>query len=598
MVSAWELGLQTRKSWSPRCIGAAAVALLGVTAGCADVEPTAERGGLQLQFAALAPSGCLTSTAGRNSVPETVATVVVAIRAGDLPPRIERIGRAKLMSAGQWLIPDVKAGVPIDVEVWGCGADKSVGWAGRSNGLEVEAQKEATTQVFLAPTAALGCTGSDAKSVTAGETDHLQSGRSLSAVAALAGGDVVVVGGIGSWSGKDRKGLASRDIDIFDHRVGAFHKGPQLQSARVWHHAIAIGPQQVLVVGGVTQVQQIGATNLPTPLLMPAKPDDAAPLTAVELVDLQLGTSRKVPVAAGAGLQLLSSAVPALGGALFVGGVDGGGAATKVATHLSDFAAIIGGGGGKATSLSLGVARARPGLVVLEGGGVLIVGGNLDGAAGQGFELVTDVAKGAVALPVVGDATLTTSKGLMTISPTVVSLGVRNGAEAVLVMGGLGASSITAEQSQTYLARVDAGAAKVTVVGVDLGGKSLLGGFAGLGVRVPGGALVAAGAIKLTGGAPCVASAAECIGADLWRVALGADAGAGVGAQPLTLQVVEALGGPRFGLVGSAVPGGTLLVGGQSTLVESGVEGAAALDPTGRLLARLPSDPALGALCP
>ncbi len=598
MASAMSLDPWFRGSRSSHSLRAAALSLLGVVAGCADVAPEAEGGGLQLQFAALTPSGCLTSTAGRNSVPETVATVAVAIRAGDAAPRIERIARTKLMSAGQWLVPNVKAGVPIDVEVWGCGADKSVGWAGRSNGLSVEAQKESTTQVFLAPTAALGCTGSDAKSVTAGETDHLQTGRSLSAIAALAGGDAVVVGGIGSWSGKDRKGVASRDVDVFDHRVGAFYKGPQLQSSRVWHHAIAIGPQQVLVVGGVTQVQQIGATNLPSPLLMPGKPDDAAPLAAAELIDLKVGNSRKVPVAAGAGLQLLSSAVAALGGALFVGGVDGSGAATKVATHVGDFAGIIGGGAGKATTLSLGAARARPGLVVLEGGGVLIVGGNLDGGSGQGFELLTEVAKGPVALAVAGDAALMQSKGLMTIGPIAVSLGVRNGAEAVLVMGGLGASSITAEQSQTYLARVDVAAAKVTLVGVDIGGKALLGGFAGLGVAVPGGALVAAGAIKLTGGAPCAGSAAECIGADLWRVALGADTGAGVGAQPLTLQVVDALGGPRFGLVGVSVPGGTLLVGGQSTLVELGVEGAAALDPTGRLLARLPSDPALGALCP
>lgn len=564
-------------------------------AGCAADGP-ATSPGMTLQFAALSTAGCQETGSGRNTIPDTVATLAVAVQAGTAAPRVERISRDALNKKGQWLISDVVAGEPVAVSVWGCDASKAVTWTGRTIGLTVEAQKETSTQVFLAPTRSLGCTGSEARNAGAGETDHLQKGRSLAVGVALPSGDAAIVGGIGSWSGQTKSGVASRDIEVFDHAVGVFRKGPQLLAGRAWHHAFALDATRILVVGGVTGVDQFGSTKLPTPILTPAKPDGALPAIAAELVDLAAGTSKASAAAVGAGAQLLSSATMWNGGLLFVGGVDSSQVPTTTANILTDLGAVADGGAGTAKSLTLQVARARPGLVTLSNGAVLVWGGNLNGKAADAAEWIQSTDKGFVRLTVAGDAALLAADPLATIDPIVVSLGASAGVETLLVSGGIPAGSPSAAQSKTFAARVDLASGAITLVAIDSGSTTLFGGIAGLGVAREGVALLSPGAIALLGGAPCAAGGSECIGGAVWQVRVSGEATA----SPLKLEVqaLDALGGPRFGIASVQVPTGTLLVGGQSTLVDTKVEGEAALDPTARLVGHVPTDPAFGALCP
>lgn len=571
------------------------VPVLTVAAGCAS-DGVETSPGMTLQFAGLSAAGCQETGSGRNTIPDTVTTLAVAVQASTAAPRVERIGRDALNKKGQWLIADIVAGEPVSVSVWGCSADKNVTWAGRTVGLMVEAQKETATQVFLAPTAALGCTGSEARNVTAGETDHLQKGRSMAVGVALPSGNAAIVGGIGSWSGSAKNAVASRDIEIFDHAVGVFRKGPQLLSGRVWHHVFALDATHLLVVGGVTGVDQFGSTKLPTPILTPAKPDAALPTIAAELVDLTAGTSKQSAAAVGAGAQLLSSATTWNGGLLFVGGVDSSQTPTTTANVLTGLDEIAAGGAGSAKSLSLQVARARPGLVTLSNGAVLVWGGNKNGKAEDAAEWLQSVEKGFVRVTVGGDAALLAADPLATIDPVVVSLGATAGVETLLISGGIPAESPSAAQAKTFAARVELTSGAITLVAVDSGSVALYGGIAGLGVAHDGVALLSPGAIALLGGAPCAAGTSECIGTDVWQVRVAGD----VAASPLKLEVktLDALGGPRFGIAGVQVPAGTLLAGGQSTLVDTKVEADAALDPTARLVGQIPTDPAFGALCP
>ena len=568
---------------------------LALTVGCAaDIPETPP--GMTLQFAALSAAGCQETGSGRNTIPDTITTLAVAVQAGTAAPRVERISRDTLIKKGQWLISDVVADEPVDVTVWGCDGSKSVTWAGRTIGLSVDAQKETSTQVFLAPTQSLGCTGSEARNAGAGETDHLQKGRSLAVGVALPSGDAAIVGGIGSWSGQTKSGVASREVEIFDHAVGVFRKGPQLLAGRIWHHAFALDATHILVVGGVTGVNQFGSTKLPTPILTPAKPDGALPAIAAELLDISAGTSKQSAAAVGAGAQLLSSATRWNDGLLFVGGVDSSQSATTTANLLGDLAAVAGGAAGTAKSLSLQVARARPGLVTLSNGAVLVWGGNVNGKAADAAEWIQSTGKGFVRLTVGGDASLLAADPLATVDPVVVSLGATDGVETLLISGGILAGSPSATQSKTFAARVNLTSGAITLVAVDTGTTKLFGGIAGLGIARGGAALLSPGAIALLGGAPCAAGASECIGGSVWQVRISGDATA----TPLKLdvQTLDALGGPRFGIASVQVPVGTLLVGGQSTLVDTKVDGDAALDPTARLIGFTPTDPAFGALCP
>lgn len=565
--------------------------------GCASADAP-PRPALVLQFAALSSLGCVPSPNGRSSLPDDIATLAVAVRVPNVAPRVERIGRAALLKAGQWALADVPADTPLAVEVWGCTGAKGLAWAGVTRGVVVPLQAEATTQVFLAPTAALGCTGSDAKSVSAGASDHLQEARSLASAASLDGGDVLVAGGIGAWSAKDKRGVATRSTEVFDHRVGAFRPGPQLQSARIWHHALALDASRALVVGGVTSVAQVGSTAWPMPLLAPQKPTDAVPMFPAEIVDVAAGTATASGVAPGAAAVAMSSVVAWDDGWLFAGGVDAAGVPSKVVTILQGRADIAAGGPGAATTLALQVGRVRPALVRLENGAVLAWGGQTSGKAADAAELLGKGAKAFAPVTLQGDAALLALDPLATIAAQAVSLGVVAGVETVLVVGGVPAQSLTAAQAPTLALRVTLDTGAITVHAVETGATKIFGGIAGNAIGLGHGeALLTAGLVALSGGAPCAVGAAECIGDQAWRVTL-AGPPAAMGAVQLAVEAVAALGGPRFGVAVARAPAGWLLVGGQRTIVDGAVEGSAALDGTGRVLARLPDDPQLGARCP
>lgn len=578
-------------SKSPLSRPLVAAAALLAAGGCADVEPQA--GGLSLHFAALSAGGCQETNNGRNVIPDDVDALTVAIAIDGLPTRYERTTRAAVNAASQWLLPNISANVPVDVHVYGCKSGAAV-WAGSSLGLQVEEQKESQAHVFLAPVDKLGCTGSEAISASAGESDHLSRARSMAAVATLPGGDAVVVGGIGSYAASG-DGVAARDVDRYDHRGGHFRKGPQLLEARVWHHAFGLDDRHVLVVGGATGVSRFGDTGLPTSLLMPKNAAAARPAQAAELLDLQAGTATASTAAVGTGARLLSSSIATPEGLLFVGGVDDAGDAVQGVTLLSDLAGIAAGGAGTATNAKLVVARARPALLTLHDGSVLVWGGNAgDKATELGERRKADGSFQMLAIS--GDAALLASADIVSVAPQAVSLGASGGVETVLVFGGARGELSTAK-IPAYAVRIDVASGSATLVALSLpSGVALSAGIAGL--AAPHGdnaALVSGGLVALSGGAPCAASDAECILADVLRVHVSGDASASP--LSLTVETIGTFGGPRFGVATARIDAGVLLVGGQSSVVDSQAAGDAVLDPTGRVVAAPPPAAELATIC-
>lgn len=570
-------------------LSAAILAATSFLPGCA-VAPEPE-GGLELHFAALSAGGCQATNNGRNAVPDEVDGLTVVVDIEGVPKRYERASRADVNKAAQWLIGNVSANVPVDVQVFGCAGGKAL-WGGTTRGLQIEEQKETQAHVFLAPVGKLGCTGSEATSASAGESNHLSRARSLAVAAALPGGDAVVVGGLGSYAASG-DGIAARDVDIYDHQAGNFHKGPQLLEARVWHHAFALSDRHVLVVGGATGASRYGDASLPTPLLMPKQAASARPSKAAELLDLQAGTAAVSTAAVGAGSRLLASAARHGDGLLFVGGVDDVGEAVKEGTLLTGLADVAAGGTGTSKSVPLVIARARPGMLRLHDGSMLVWGGNASGKATElGERLVGDAAFQALAID--GDAGLLASTTIATVAPQLVSLGEANGVETVLVFGGAGKALSTADVP-SYAVRLDVAAGKATLVAIaPPSGKALVGGIAGFAKAYGSAALVSGGLVALSGGAPCAAGD-DCVMDEVFAVAI--DGAADAAPLALTMDSVGTFGGPRFGVAAVAIDAGILLAGGQSHAVDSAAAGDAVLDPTGRVVAAPPPAAELSLIC-
>ncbi len=553
-------------------------------AGCQSSDP-APSSAVDLWFANLS-AGCINDSNGTGAVPESIVGLTAVLRTAEYGKTIHRTTRAQVKAAGFWELTGLPISPKVDVEVYGCNADKQVTYAGRSNGGAVEEQRETSISVFLAPVSQLACTGSaDAK--TSNGSGHLFQPRSMTTACALPSGHVLVSGGVGQWDGATSKGMGSLATALYDHASGFFRAGPTMQSARVLHHAHALGDRHVLVAGGATSIQQVSFSLLKGVLLAPDDVKSSHPKVAAEVLDLGAAsdgvgaTSKSATVDVGAGLQILSSSLH-LGDALFfAGGIDDSGNASKAATRVSDLAAIAAGKKATTEAISMQVARVGPGLLETASGAVIIWGG-ADGDASSLAELLAKGANKTSLVKVVGADSLLKSPSLATMRPQVALLQEAGDKVVFLVSGGQPFSTpLAAVDAPSYVVELSSKGrtAKITLVSVD--GGVLQAGLGAATTRLPTGQiLIAGGLLSLTGASPCKPSDNECISAKVQLL----DVPTAITGESVTITSSMSkisLTSARFGVTAAPLPLGALLVGGQSTAVTTTIKASDALDPSG-----------------
>ena len=244
--------------------------------------------------------------------------------------------------------------------------------------------------------------------------------------------------------------------------------------------------------------------------------------------------------------------------------------------------------------IKLAIARARPALVLLSDGTVLVWGGPGSGKSADLGERRRADGTFAV-LAVSGDADLLADASITTVGPAVVSLGVKAGFELLIVSGGATGALSTADVP-SYAVVIELAANKAVLRPLKLPASvALSGGVAGFAAPYgEGGALLSGGLISISGGAPCAASDAECIIAEVYRVQ--ADGDFNVSPIVLAAQTIGTLGGRRFGVAVARIPAGVLLAGGQSSVVATGAA-PDVFDPTGRIVAAPPLASEAASIC-
>ena len=554
---------------------------------CAD-EPAPQQPTFELHFASLEAGGCEPSPNGTGKVPADVTTLSAVIEIGNSVSDPQRIAASKLES-GRWVIGPLPIADSADVVMYGCDAAGKVVYQGRSNNTPIPDQAESIVRMFLVPVGKLACTGHKAVNTGKGQSNHLQAARSFAASTALPSGDVLVTGGIGSWDGDAKKGVGSLDTDVYEHDGGHFHKGPAMLEKRIWHHAVALDNSMVLVVGGVSEVEAVGA--LPSPLMAPTDFSAALPKNKAELLDLTQDAAGAYPAAkaatvdVGAGATFMSSAIKVGDSVLFAGGIEAGKAQRKV-TRVSGLADVAAGKSGTSASFDLTLARIRPGLAAFADGAVVVWGGATEGknAAAELGELIAKGGDKAQPITITGGPkALFDDPMLGTFAPSVARLKEDGGKLVLIVAGGMPQKAPTnATAVPSYLAVVGSDA-KAEIKQIDLGGKALHAGLGAAALQLKTGhALIAGGLIGLSGVKPCEASAPECLMATATLITP-PDSTDG---DTVTLTVASVdLGGPRAGVSAAVLPAGALLAGGQGTVTKAEDKGTAALEPSGRVVA-------------
>jgi hypothetical protein len=557
--------------------------------------------GFEMVFAAL--SDCTKTLNGSRKVPDNIATLVLKWTS-EADSGTATTARSAI-AQGQWLVklPTTKS---LDIELYGCSADHKVVWRGRANGLEVEEQKESKpARVFLVPVApdgeaVLACAGGDSG------VGALQIGRSLAGGAVLATGDVAVVGGIKDWNSAGLLGAGGTSTDVFDYRLGAFRKGPELAAPRILPHVHAIGTTQVLVAGGLSSVASKSTlAGLPTFLMAPENLATALPSVAAEVVDLAASAGQGVPSPAdiGVGALAYSSSLHLGTELLFAGGVELGpdqkAQAVAKATRLSNLQDLIphgdplAPGPGVSKTFPLLVARARPAMLRFRDGPALIWGGAASKKASDMGEIIAADATVSELLTVTGDTTLLGNDGKTPVGDNLATVGAATAVLSstpdqlvFLVVGGVPlASPVKAVDAPTYIvvATLSTKTAELKRVVLSNGG-ALRGGLGTMAVSLPDGqVLVAGGLIDLKQVPGLCDNQQECI---LKNYVLFAPPTSTAEAS-VTLGVLAAgdLPAARFGMVGLPLPAALLIAGGQSSVIGSAV----VLDAGGRLMTVAPA---------
>ncbi|MBI5608139.1 MAG: hypothetical protein HY902_04605 [Deltaproteobacteria bacterium] len=593
---------------------APAIALLLAAGGCTDtaMEGAQDQGGIGLWFAALADGSCAATTNGTKQVPAGVETLVAQWTAlvqenGGL---VKKTGTAKASKAqaadSRWEIKNIPATDNLQIDIYGCGADKKLAFAGRSDGVQIQAGKKQTAHVFMAPVGDLGCAGSPVGAA------KLVAPRSMAGWAVLPTGDVVVAGGMGSWDKDQAEGAGSNALDYYDQRAGHFKPAwnAHLGVARIQPHVMPLGADtgHVLVVGGWLKAKRLsGDAQLAMPLLGPPALKEALPATKAELVTVtDPPTSTASPIDPGVGTAVLSSAVSTGKSILFAGGQQQGGQIMDIATRLRDLEGVAKGGAGITESnIKLNVPRLKPALMTFPGDETVIVWGGMAPAGSTGGnvnmgELVLDTNQ-AQLLKLTGNAALIADANLNTIAPSATYLNRAAGVVTFLVAGGVQKSSLSADKALTYLVRVDkaAGTAELRPFNI-AGGTAVRAGLFGMAVPLDGRrVLVGGGLMSVTGAVPGVCdtpgAGEDCPLGTAWVVRAPADLPTGEGAVDLEVLATHTLSVARFGLVGAPLPLGVLLAGGQKTT--TGASDAATLSDVGAVLTVVPPDLDAAAIC-
>lgn len=563
---------------------------------CTDVEPApAETGGFAFWFAPLTGTGCGPTSNGQSKVPDDVSGLAVTWTAalktttGETQTGTVRGSRGDA-KGGVWQIKDIPVSDDVDIEVYGCSADKKISYVGHHRDLKVEEAKDTTARIFLAPVGKLACTGSPTGAA------KLQAPRSLAGTAVLPGGDVAVVGGLGDWSSSGGGGTATNAIDVYDYRNGHFRKGPTIVSARLLPHVHAVGAgTKLLVAGGLTEVRLSSKLALSLPLV-PDKIEAALPTALAEVVDASQGESAKGEESdadIGVGKWPFSSSIHLEKDIVFVGGVDGTGTVVDQATRLSGLDDVAAGKPGLSASIKLNAARLRPALLRFPDDTVLVWGGAKT-AAGMG-ELIGPQASGGEALTVTGPDSLLKDKNLPTMAPVAVSISGTGDVLTFLVAGGVPYEvGDSAELAPTYAVVVTKSAKTAELKPVTISGGTLRAGLYTAGVQLPSRQLLLAGGLVAPYPVPAVCNNPdECLLDTFTVLAPPAD----LTAAELALTVVSSgsLGGGRFGLVAAPLPAGALLAGGQASVRKG--DTAEALDDVGEVMTFPPADLDVAKIC-
>ena len=565
---------------------------------CADA-PADDPPGLQLMFAAL-DDACPNTTNGSGSIPEAVNTVAVVLQPEGGQPTTHRKSRSAINKAGFWEISGLKATPDVAVQVYGCDADGKVTWAGRSNGASVVDQKESTVRVFLAPVAKIVCAGGVDAKANDGQ-GHLYQPVSLAGTAMLDGGDAVITGGLGSWSGADGKGVATFDTAWYAHQAGFFRKGPALQNKRAMHHAHGLDERHVLVVGGVSSLDLQNFDLFDGALLAPAALAGAVPKIAAELVDVgdgvQAGSVKTSPVAVGTGARFLSASIDLGDQLLFVGGVDKAGKGTRTVTRISGLAEIASGEKGTSENFDLSHARAGPALIAYDDGATVVWGGATSKNAADMGEVIDKGAKTSKKLKVGGAAALTGDANLATYG--VAAAVIRQAGDKLWFVAAGGqpfAQAVQADKAPAYLVEVDRKAGTATLKVLALSSGDMRGGIGTGAARLPTGEALFVGGLLAKSTVDACTDQPECLINDVQLLSAPAD----LSGETVTLDALMPSGqlsNPGFGLSVVALPSGVLLLGGQTTVTDVQATGTKALESTGRLVTGAPPADQQAGIC-
>lgn len=572
-------------------------ALLGLGGCAAQSAPTAQTAGLALTFAALTSAQCAVSANGSGSVPKEVERLTVqwtadnAAAAGTTLSGRDTIARDSVDGTGTWTLLALPVTKKINIEVYGCDKNGKVIYGGRTNDLTIGDQKETTARVFMTPMGKLACTGS-------GGSNVMTAPRSLSGGAVLPRGDVVIVGGVGAWSSKKVIGTATGAVDIYDYKLGQFRKGPNLQAPRISPHVHAISDTQVLVVGGLTQIDYISTLAAqPSPLLAPdAYNDTTVPKLKAEVIDVADGSVKASTAEVVVGALPQSSSIHRNNDILFVGGVDTTGAPVAAATRVGGLQDIAGGGKGTKVDVTLSAARARPTLLAFADDSVVVWGGTKN-ATDMGEIVPPDDTK-SKPLVVSGD-TIIGQPGFTAVGSIAVVIGSSGDTLTFLVAGGALYSTAFADNTPSYVVTVDKKNFTAVCKPIALSQGTLRVGFGAAAVKLPTGQVAIAGGVLALKGLPDICkNETECILDTFVILEIPSDFnGATV---TFTVAGSGKLGtdanGPHFGMLALPLPSGALFVGGQVGIL-TGDDNDKVLDNVGEIVNLPPTADQQAAIC-
>lgn len=553
---------------------------------------------MTLWFAALeAPLGCTPTGNGQGTLPSVLTSLVVRLSATTSKGPVQqlvRIPASQVASSGSWLIRNIPAASDVHVELFGCDAAQQIRYLGKNDRVQVDAGRDTPVRVFLSPVDALACAGAP----TGGT---LQSPRALASGATLGNGQVALVGGMGEWQGSSGEAKPSASVDLFDPVAGQWRAGPDLLVPRIRPHVLALGKDQLLVVGGLAALARSGdVAALPSAfVLAPPKLLAAAPGVTAELVQATDAASKSVasPANVGNGAFALSSALQAGNDWVFVGGYDPQSQQISAsATRLSDLTALAASQPGTASTVALQWPRLRPGLVAGPGNQVVVWGGGLDTIeAPARLGEVLGPTGNAQPLAVSGPAALLADPNLMTTDPTVLPLPSASAqTQRFLVYGGSPvANPGRAVDAPSYVVRVDWSSRSAELAPVQLPDGPLRGSLLAAGAALPDGSVLLAGGLLALDDAGLCTTPQECVSAQALRLQIPDAATAG----SLTAAVSGSwpLGGPRLGMTAWPTPLGSVLVGGLES-IRTG-SGPAGLDAAGSVVTTLPPGVAAASIC-